>query len=206
MKIINVEQGSPEWLAIRCGKFTASEIFKLCAPKGFGQTGESYIFGVLAEHLTQQYNQIGSKAMDWGKDYEPYARELYNRLTGSQIKEVGFIQSDFSELVGFSPDGLGDNFGIEIKCPFESENHLKYLILKSQQELKELKPQYYWQCMFALMVTGFEYWDFISFDPRYPAEMQMFAMKILPIESEILFLKGRLIEAIEMFETIKSKI
>jgi len=206
MKIIEVEQGSPEWLAIRCGKFTASEIFKICAPKGFGETGKSYIFGVIAEHLTSQYNQIESKAMQWGKDYEPYARELFERLSGEKIEQTGFIESDFSDKVGFSPDGLGKNFGIEIKCPYESENHLKHLLLKNQQDLKELKPQYYWQCMFALMVTDFDYWEFISFDPRFTNNLQMFVMQIKPVESEILFLKGRLTEALEMYNDIIKRV
>lgn len=46
-----VDQHTPEWLAQRKGRFTASEVHKLMGIKGMGKTGETYVLEKVAEEL-----------------------------------------------------------------------------------------------------------------------------------------------------------
>ena len=48
-------QGTDEWLSIRKGKFTASEIHKLMGQRGFGDTGMTYILEKVTEELVVQF-------------------------------------------------------------------------------------------------------------------------------------------------------
>jgi putative phage-type endonuclease len=199
MRIYNFQQGSYEWDKIRCGTFTASEIHKLMGAKGLGETGITYIREKVAETLTGQSNDFfENAAMKHGKDLEPTAKEYYEIAFSEKINNVGFIMPDNSEDYGVSPDGIleGKNKGIEIKCPYNPVNHVKHLLIRSSQGLKEACKEYYWQVMMCLLVTGFESWDFVSFDLRFDGNNRMFAIEIQRNESDIKLLNDRITQAI----------
>jgi len=77
------------------------------------------------------------------------------------VTEVGFCMHDILRC-GVSPDGLiGDDGGIEIKCPKPS-THVKYL------RNGKLPSEYKAQVMGCLWITGREWWDFMSYHPQMP--------------------------------------
>ena len=123
-----------------------------------------------------EMNQLRNKAVEHGQFWESDARQRYMDVTGYEVYEVGFIPLEGSEkFCGGSPDGIVRymNGIIEIKCPLNPEVHQDYLLLEKPEDLKELKPQYYAQIQMNIMVTGSEFGDFVSFDPRTSASKQL---------------------------------
>lgn len=148
---------------------------------GVSKSAETYIYKKLAEEITGgtclDYN-LQTKEMKWGHEYEPAARELYEQRTGQTVTLCGFIE--WSDIFGGSPDGLvGDEGGIEIKCPYNSATHAQYLLLETPEDLQRLKPEYYTQIQGNMMVCDRKWFDFVSYDPR--VQNKSLSLKILRI-------------------------
>lgn len=171
-----------QWMEERCGKFTASEIYKLLAKgrakdKYFGDVAETYIRQKVAEILTMEPNNGGRAnvyAMEWGNAHEAEAVARFEKESGFTVEYFGganpkfFEYSDFS---GGSPDGLvGDTAIIEVKCPYNSAEHLAHIMLNDEKELKDYAHEYYWQMVWNMIVTKRTVATFISHDPRYADE------------------------------------
>lgn len=168
MQIISdIEQGSAEWLQLRCGVVTASNFG---AVKSTGQARKTYMMKLAAERLTGQIgDSFSSPAMEWGTQHEPQARANYELETFNDVNEVAFVQ--VNEWVGVSPDGLiGEDGLIEIKCP-NTNTHIE-TVLSGKMPTKH-KPQVQGQ----LWATGRKWCDFVSFDPRL-SQNQLFIVRV----------------------------
>ncbi len=163
MIILNDEQGSPEWLASRLGRPSASMFGKLITGSGKpSSSAESYINEMIAERLTGRSKPFyTNEHMERGTALEPEAREAYEFITDYEVQETGFILDD-SEEFGCSPDGLvGEQGGLEIKCP-STGVHVSYL-------RKGVVPaKYYQQVQGCMWITGRDWWDFMSYHPEMP--------------------------------------
>ena len=162
MKVLNFEQGSPEWFAARVGIPTASRFKDIITPaKGDkSKSYTTYLYELLAERVTgEKSDTFTSEWMQRGNDLEPMARSAYEFIHEISIDEVGFILND-AETIGVSPDGLiGIDGGLEIKCPKPS-TMVKYII---EDELPDIyKPQ----VMGNLWISEREWWDFIAYHPN----------------------------------------
>lgn len=173
MQVIkDMEQGSPEWFAVRLGVITASN-FKLVMAGGKGATRKNYmlklaseiITGLPAETFTNEY-------MEWGTKTEPQARAMYEFETGSQVDQVAFIKHD-TMAAGCSPDGLVNGSGLlEIKCP-KTTTHIETVL--SDKMPSHHMPQVQGQ----MWISGREWCDFVSFDPRINGRSGFFRKRIL---------------------------
>ena len=105
--------------------------------------------------------------------------------------------SECGNLAG-TPDGLiGEDSGLEIKCP-NPETHLSYFQILCADDLKRIKPEYYWQCYGYMLLTGRHNWHFISYDPRfYKTELQLHCILISADRAELDLLASRLESAIK---------
>ena len=160
MRIDQNEQGSFEWLAARLGIPSASMFAKIVTTKGAWSTSaDTYINQLVAERLTGEREEVfQSHHMIRGTELEPDARDLYSLMTNSEVIEVGFCLHD-TLAAGCSPDGLiGEDGGLEIKCPAPS-THVEYL------RGGVLPSKYKQQVMGCLWITGREWWDFVSYHP-----------------------------------------
>jgi len=179
---MSAPQGTPEWLAERAGHVTASRLADVMAKIKTGEsaTRANYRAELVAQRLTGQVGEsFTNAAMQWGTDMEPFARSAYECLYNSLVSEVGFIRHPSIEWAGASPDGLIDSDGlIEIKCP-NTATHIDYL-LKGVVPAK-YQPQMLWQ----MACTEREWCDFASFDPRMPAELQLFVVRFSRDEARI---------------------
>lgn len=164
--LADAEQGSDMWLKVRVGKITSSEFHKIVFKKGkLTDKALKYIHSKVAEILTGEQSSFDNEATTWGHENEPKADEAFKQKTGIETKECGFQM--VNEFYGGSPDRLIDDDGLtEIKCPFNSANHIKHCSLKSVEDFKSECPEYYYQIQSNLNVTGRAYAFFISFDPR----------------------------------------
>jgi len=171
----DLEQGSPEWLAARCGLLTASTVGKLITPSTLkvadNETSRGLTMTLAAERITGHVDYVYPTAdMQRGNDDEPFAREAY-RQAYAPVTEVGFMtlkRDDFT--LGYSPDGLvGDDGLVEIKSRKPKE--------QLATVLRGLPPLYnVAQLQTALYVTG-RYWiDYVSFSAGLP----LWVFRVIP--------------------------
>lgn len=158
MKIINCEQGTPEWNAARCGIPTSSSFDKLITTKGVpSKQKEKYLYTVAGEKVSGlKVETYQSFAMQQGIIKEEEARNYYKMLYDVEVQKVGFCVSDNGSY-GCSPDGLvGKDGGLEIKCP-EIHTHVGYMLKGN------LLEDYFQQAQGSLFVTGRKWWDIMSY-------------------------------------------
>lgn len=174
-EIINVEQGTPEWLSLRCGIVTASRIADLTAKTKSGPSASraNYMAELIAERLTgAPYARFQSAAMLHGTETEPQARAAYEFITDAEVEQVGFILHPAITGAGCSPDGLvGAEGMVEIKCP-QTATHLATV------ETGKVDGKYVKQMQFQMACAGRAWCDFVSFDPALPAHLQLFRQRV----------------------------
>jgi putative phage-type endonuclease len=168
-------QGSPEWLAERVGRVTASRVADVVAKtkSGYGASRANYLAELIAERLTgQAAERYTNGAMQWGTENEPEAREAYEFLTGNSVNQVGFIPHPTIQMSGASPDGMvGEDGLIEIKCP-NTSTHIETLLGRA------VPSKYVAQMTWQLACTRRKYCDFVSYDPRMPPDMRFFCSRM----------------------------
>jgi putative phage-type endonuclease len=173
-------QGSPEWHAARLGRVTASRVADVIAKTKSGASASrgNYLAQLVAERLTgTAAESFTNAAMQWGTDQEARAREAYAFFTGSTVSEIGFAPHPTIAIAGASPDGLVDENGlVEIKCP-NTATHIETLLGSA------IPAKYEAQMLWQMACTGRAWCDFVSFDPRMPADMQLF-IKRMPRDEE----------------------
>lgn len=179
---MSAEQGTAAWLQERAGFVTASRLVDVMAKVKTGEAAgrANYRAELVAQRLTGQVQEgFTNSAMAHGTEFEPFARASYEIKHGVIVEECGFIKHPEIEWTGASPDGLIDSDGlIEIKCP-NTATHIDYL-LKGVVPAK-YQPQMLWQ----MACTGRQWCDFVSFDPRMPAELQLFVVRFNRDEARI---------------------
>ena len=194
-------QGTPEWLAERAGKVTASMVSAVLAkPETAGF--RDYQAQLVAEILTgkPQGSDYTNAAMAFGTEMEPLARSAYEAETGFSVDEVGFCQHPTIERAGASPDGLVGNSGlVEIKCP-KVATHLAYLIAGV------VPVGYKNQMMWQMACTGREWCDFASFRPDLPEHLQLFIIRYKRDPARILELETAVIAFLDSVDKMLSQL
>lgn len=206
----HIIQGSDAWDEIRCGRFTASEIYRLMEPskremtaeelkarpkKGVGSSVKyavdhsklsdaalTYVKQKVAERLTGRVKQSSyAYPLIYGKEMEQEAVDYFQKITGLECEEIGFCP--FTDHAGGSPDRdiPKDNSFLEVKCPFQSENHIDHLMLTDWYDLKGIYPDKYWQVQANLLFSGRGQAHWISYDPRFKDEKLKMMHLIVPV-------------------------
>ena len=173
MEIIkDIEQGTDEWLALRYGWTTASR-FKDVMAKGQGKTRKSYMYQLAAEAISDMRQEsFTNEYMEWGTETEPQARDTYEFVSGNSVEQVTFIRLDGDMKIGCSPDGLvGDDGMVEFKCPKTTTQIETFLSGKMPTGHKA-------QVQGQLWISGRQWTDFVSFDPRIDGEASYFSTRI----------------------------
>lgn len=191
MRLIECNQGTEEWLAARVGIATASGFADVMASVKSGEAADrrNYRARLVVERLTgKPIPTFQSAPMRQGTEREPLARLAYEESTGNLVREVGLCLHDSLEA-GASPDGLiGQDGGLEIKCP-ELAAHLRYIQAEAEP------PEYRWQIQGGMWITGRAWWDFVSYNPDFPPQLQLVVRRIPRNEADI----QKLAEGIEKF-------
>jgi putative phage-type endonuclease len=176
-----IEQRTEEWFQQRLGKVTASRISDVIAKTktGVSTSRQNYLIQLVSERVTgKKGDSFVNQAMLDGIERESAARELYMRTRGVSVTEVGFFDHPVIKNSGASPDGAvnaeedGKYAGlIEVKSPIET-THTNTLISKSVPS--KYIPQMQWQ----LACTGAKWVDFVSYNPNFPEELQLFVARV----------------------------
>lgn len=190
------------WYADRLGRFTASVASKLITKTSKGDKGLSdgamtYVYEKAAEILTGRIKEFSTWATEWGNEHEPEAMKRYMDDTGNLVTYGSQVFVEFGDNAGGSPDFEDETLNAvgDIKCPANSENHIKYLMFKSGADLMESEWGYWVQLQANALFTGRPNCIFVSYDPRMVDKAHQ--LKILQFPADQVFQK-RLIERIDL--------
>jgi predicted phage-related endonuclease len=177
MNLLELKQGTPEWLKARIGNVTGSRVRDvlsvLKSGKGSTQKRKDYMVDLLTERLTgRAIEHYVTPAMEWGITTEPHARAAYEAITGNDVDLVGIYAHPTIECFTDSPDGIvGEDGVVEFKCPTTS-THIDWII-------EDVLPaEYEPQLLSHLACSGRAWVDFMSFDPRLPPRDQYFLKRL----------------------------
>lgn len=190
----NAAQESDQWMLDRAGKFTASRANALMAKLRDGKPAASrgeLIATLAVERLTGAcVPTYQNAAMARGIELEAEARDAYSFHAGVAVEEAGFVTSSDLPNTGCSPDGLiGLDGLLEIKCPANPEKHIDALRRGSHA------IEYRWQLQHQLMVTGRQWVDAVSYDPRFPDGLQLAITRVARDAQAIAELRDAILKA-----------
>jgi hypothetical protein len=127
-----------------------------------------------------QEDFAGNAATEWGNAHEAEAIAAYEAHTGHIAMPVGFVALR-DTLAGCSPDGVIRDYEgtVSIKCPHKTAIHIGYL------RDGRVPSAYLPQVLCELWVTGAQWCDFLSYDPRVPEGLQTFLVRYQRDEAAI---------------------
>ena len=128
----NIMQGSPEWLALKCGKLSASNVKAIITPVKLGpaknDTMRSLASQIAVERISGKIvDGVKTSAMAKGNNLEPEARDFYHH-NFALVREVALMEnSDVPFPFCASPDAilLNENGGLEIKSLSKANEYFK---------------------------------------------------------------------------------
>ena len=167
MIIHNVEQGSAEWHALRCGIPTASEFSKILTPKEMKLSSQApaYMYRLLGEWMTGHTQEtIETEYMQIGRDLEDRAVKAYCFQKECDVETVGFVTTDCGRF-GCSPDRfvIGHHGGVEIKThPQAIGVHVQAMVERAMSDAHKAQVQG------CLWICEREYWDLVSYTEELP--------------------------------------
>ena len=194
MIIHNFDQRTDEWYQIRLGKLTGSDFHTFL---GNGETKKNKLLQKAAEKITGKSDEehFVTEDIQRGIDLEDEAILAYEMTSGNNVDKVGFIEEN--EYVGCSPDGLVGNDGIiEVKCPKQS------VFLKQVIDQK-IKPEYYTQIQFNLLISGRKWCDYVAYNKNFPLFIKRFEIDTDAREKIVKAIKectGKIKEFISLYE------
>ena len=152
MQVHNVQQGSPEWLALRASHFTASEAPAMMGASKFQTRNDLLAMkktGIVPDVTPQQ-----QAAFDRGHATEEMARPLAEEDIGEELYPI----------VGTSGNLLASMDGATMLVDVLFEHKLWNEKVATQICAGELAPHYYWQLEQQLLVSGAERVLFVCSD------------------------------------------
>lgn len=149
------EQRTEAWYKAREGMVTGSKVGAILGINPWRSRTD-----VLHDMLYGRKNNDQNLALIWGTELEPYAKGLFETITGFDVEEAFFdISSDY-EWLGASPDGyIGEHGLIEIKCPFRMRND------GAKHKTIDEQPYYYAQMQVQMLCSDKEYCHFFQWGP-----------------------------------------
>lgn len=171
-----VEQGSDEWFALRCGRLTASEMKHIITPGKLqyasNEKERTHLYELAAQRLSGYVEpQYVSDDMMRGMTDEVEAKLLYIKHYGP-VEDVGFVTNDkWGFTIGWSPDGLINNRRIGLECKSRRQ---KFQIECIANDV--MPNDFLIQVQTAMLVGELDGVEFISYSAGHP----MLTKEILP--------------------------
>jgi putative phage-type endonuclease len=149
----NAEQGSEDWINFRKSKRNASEtpaIMGLC----------KYMSPNDVRKVKSGILKVNNIAVNFGKDNEKKAIEVFNKIYSTEMKPVTLYEDDYSaslDGIDISTDSI-----LEVKCPFSGRAGERWLMAE-----KGIPTKYdYIQVQHQLMVSKAKIAHLWIFDPK----------------------------------------
>lgn len=170
MEIIHdIEQGSPEWLGMRLGLITCSEISAIRAD---GAGAQSYINALAYERITGESSSVfeGNEWTKRGQELESVARKMYENKTNQSVYQITFVKN---KGFGYSPDGL---ILQPTTAPEDTHRFCGGLEIKAKQPAEQIHilrtgiiPKKHLDQLYGgLSCAELDWIDFVSYCPSLP--------------------------------------
>jgi len=192
--MIEIEQNTDEWFALRRGKITASNFGLIMANYGkpFGNPAIQYAMRVAIEAQTNRnIETFKNEWMERGIELEDEARQLYSDMTFTDVLPGGFAEKDG---FGASSDGLADDGLIEIKSVKYSTHFDRYV-------KGGFDTSYQWQIRGQMWLYDRPWCDFVSYCPDFPVNKQLYIFRVTRDSEQEEKLISRLIEFKKVVES-----
>ena len=178
----DLEQRTPEWFALRCGRLTASDAKDMLATVKSGEAAarRDLRMRLVCERLTgqPQSDDYTNADMQRGIRLEDVARARYEAQAGVLVDtRCGFMAHD-TLLAGCSPDGVIGDVLLEAKAP-RCARHLSFL------KAGVVPAEHRAQLVHQLWVSGAAAVDFVSFNDTLPAPLQLFVVRLERDDAEL---------------------
>ena len=176
-----MEQGSPEWLAARCGMLTASEVKLILTPTGKVADNDktrAHVWELAAQRISGHVEpHYISDDMLRGHDEEILARQAYHDFIAA-THTVGFVVNrKLGFPVGCSPDWLVGTDGMGEAKSRRQKFQVQTICENVWADQGETIPaEFAMQCQTALWVTERKWLDFVS----YSNGLHMAIIRVLP--------------------------
>lgn len=162
----NVEQGSQEWLDMRLGLITCSEIKTIRAD---GKGAQTYINSLAYERITGESSSVfeGNQWTERGHELEDIARKEYELKTGLTVDQVAFIKN---KGFGYSPDGIVSEV-IGGKLHYRGALEIKSKQPKDQIAILrsgEIPTEHIDQMHGGILCADLYFMDFVAYCPNLP--------------------------------------
>jgi len=202
-------QRDAQWFRDRAGKITASRMADIMARTKTGPSAsrKNLITRLAIERLIGTCVETYSNAaMQRGIELEDEARRTYEDHELLAVEQVDFVQHPKFPFISCSPDGLvGADGMVEIKCPSAEAKHYEALRYGAHAQ------EYRWQLQGQLWVTDRQWVDAVSYDPRFPAGLQLAIVRvnrnekeIAELEAECVMANEEVVEQLKWFEEHRS--
>lgn len=173
-----VIQGTDEWLALRRGILTASEMKLIVTPTlkiASNDKERAHLYELLAQRVTGYVEpHYVSDDMLRGQADEIEARDLY-AANFAPVEEIGFITNDrHGVTIGYSPDGLVGDDG-QIECKSRRQKYQAETLLEHVPH-NTIPAEFLLQVQTGLIVSERAWCDFVS----YCAGMPMAVIRVYP--------------------------
>jgi hypothetical protein len=186
------------------GYITSSTVKRLLTGKGdkLLQGGKTFARQIARERFgVEDPNSAfgGNAATEWGNYHEDEAIAAYEaqHFVSVHSGQVGVADGWLSCL----PDGLVGTNGIaEVKCHFKTDKHMDNLLEDKWVSAYEA------QCRFQMMLTGRDWCDLISYDPRWPERMNLHSVRLEREDEWEEFCHDRIEQAEEIIADIIAKL
>jgi hypothetical protein len=179
MRIIDAEQGSPEWRKARVGIPTASCFDQIVTPKKgeLSKSAGKYLARLVAEWFYGEPFDNGETAfMERGTGLEGEAADWYSLVYDADLEQFGLCLRDDIDA-GCSPDRLvrASSGIVEIKCP-AAVTQVGYL-------LNGAPDDYRCQIQGQLWITERDWVDLCCWHPTLPKVVKRFGREEAFIET-----------------------
>lgn len=154
LKVLRLEQNSPEWFKARLTKRTASETPIVLNVSPWVTPGQL----AMEKFSPKPPKRQQSAATQHGHDNEPIARRVYEAKYERVMKPCCVVRGDYmASLDGWSKDR---KLILEIKSPYRQRNGDTW----RDADNGEIADHYWYQVQSQLMVSGAERCHFVVFD------------------------------------------
>ncbi len=156
----DIEQGTEQWHALRCGILTASEMKLIVTPTlqiASNDKERQHLYELLGQRITG-YTEPSYISDDMLRGFED---EVSARIEYAEhyapVTECGFITNDaLGFKIGYSPDGLVGDYGL-IECKSRRQKYQIQTIISGA-----VPDEHILQCQTGLFVSGRHWIDYIS--------------------------------------------
>ena len=187
MVIHDVEQRSAEWYELRLGRITGSTV------QGLTSGTISTIARKKAAEILTGKSPKGFTNSDTERGIELESAALAcieDPVASSPFQQVGFVEQ--GKYFGYSPDGFGDKFIVEAKCP-NTENYITNILA--------MPIKYKRQIQYGMWVCEKESCLFVNYCedyvPNYTVQTIEFDEKYFELEMKPLL--DKCVESIEQY-------